>query len=241
MEQRLRAVALESGEAELRQCGLLLRPPGQLFFRKLALRDVGVDAVDARRTALLVAQHGRAAKDPADSPVRLDDAVFDVAGSALEQAAAALHHAAQIVRMNDAGVIVEVLSAAALAKEEALVLGAALDGARDEVLLPAPDAAEGLRLDEQLFALAQRILRVHALGDVLVDHDGAHDGASFVADGRGRVANDLLPAAGSLDVDQLVEVGLPLLQSALRGPFFNLDAPRSTVPIPQDPRVARGA
>ena len=179
MEQRLRVVALESGEAELRQCGLLLRPPGQLRLCKLALGDVGVRAVRADQPSGLIADHRGATEDPAHAPIGPDDAVVDVTGpGAGEELPAPPPHRVTVVGMDCLDVVLEPRAFAPVVAEEQPPIRFGVDDlSADQVLLPAPGLAQLLRLDQQPFGLAQHLLGTGALGHVLVHNDRASDGA----------------------------------------------------------------
>ena len=193
MEQRLRAVALESGEAELRQCGLLLRPPGQLRLCKLALGDVGVRAVRADQPSGLIADHRGATEDPAHAPIGPDDAVVDVTGpGAGEELPAPPPHRVTVVGMDCLDVVLEPRAFAPVVAEEQPPIRFGVDDlSADQVLLPAPGLAQLLRLDQQPFGLAQHLLGI------------AGAGMSYTRPARpGRVADPALPGSGVTGIAQ---------------------------------------
>ena len=74
------------------------------------------------------------------------------------------------------------------------------------------------------------LIRPHPLGDVPANHHGPGDGAFFVMQRQGGVADDFMAAVETLDVDHLVKGGFTVLDGADRRPVICADALARVVP-----------
>jgi hypothetical protein len=188
--------------------GLLLEPPLRgVAFRLgvLALRHVHADAEHARRAPVGVPEQLPARLEPAHLAAGWHDPVLELVRAPLEAVGRLREHALPVVGVDVGLGLVE--RAAERPRHEAvdaLQRVGPVHAPAGDVPLPRAHAAGVERDAQALLALAARLVRVHALGEVHVDQDDAGHRAVGVAH-REEVALRPRPPAAALDRRGVVE------------------------------------